>query len=152
MKTKMVKNYLYDGLGFPIELDDVELCFIENDWHPRIDVYKVADDVIKKLAVQETRLTGNQVRFIRSYFSMPLREFGEKVAHETHGAVRKWEQKGDNPTSMNSNTEHELRLYIIEALHSKTHEPKSKFYDLYIATKRFFSSDTDSSSTVHASI
>ncbi|CAM4464429.1 MAG: hypothetical protein LEGION0403_FIIPPAGN_02377 [Legionella sp.] len=72
MKTKIVKNYLYDGLGFPVELDDVEMCFIENDWHPRIDVQKVADEVIKKLAVQETRLTGNQVRFIRSYFSMPL--------------------------------------------------------------------------------
>lgn len=152
MKTKIVKNYLYGGLGFPVELDDVEMCFIENDWHPRVDVQKVADEVIKKLAIQETRLTGHQVRFIRSYFSMPLREFGEKVAHETHGAVQKWERKGNSPTSMNSNTEHELRLYIIEALHTKTQESKSKFYDLYIATKRFFRSNDDSTSIVHASI
>lgn len=152
MKTKKVKNYIYDGLGFPVELDDVEMCFIENDWHPRVDVQKVADEVIQKLAVQEIRLTGNQVRFIRSYFSMSLREFGEKVAHETHGAVQKWEQKGNSPTSMNSNTEHELRLYIIETLHSKTQESKSKFYDLYIATKRFFRNDDDSTSIVHASI
>lgn len=130
----------------------MELCFIENDWHPRVDAQKVADEVIKMLAVQETRLTGNQVRFIRSYFSMPLREFGEKVAHETHGAVQKWEQKGNSPTNMNSNTEHELRLYIIEALHSKTKESKSKFYDLYMATKRFFRSDDDVTSRVHARI
>lgn len=148
----MVNSYLYDGLGFPVELDDVEMCFIENDWHPLIDVQSVADDVIKKLAVQETRLTGNQVRFIRSYFSMPLREFGEKVVHESHGAVQKWEQKGNNPTSMNSNTEHELRLYIIEELHSKAQASKSKFYDVYMATKRFFSSDNDSTSIVHATI
>ncbi len=152
MKTKMIKNYLYNGLGFPIELDDVEMFFIENDWHPRIDVQKVADDVIKKLAVQETRLTGNQVRFIRSYFSMPLREFGEKVVHETHGAVRKWEQKGDSPTNMNPNTEHELRLYIIEKLHAKTKESKSKFFDIYMATKRFFTSDSNSTTIIHASI
>ena len=89
------------------------MCFIENDWHPLVDVQKVADEVLKKLAVQETRVTGNQVRFIRSYFSMPLREFGEKVAHETHGAAQKWEQKGENPTSMNSNTEHPVsKLYL----------------------------------------
>lgn len=68
---------------------------------------------------------------------MPLREFGEKVVHESHMAVKKWEQKGDCPTNMNSNTEHELRLYIIEEIHTKLHEPKSKFYDIYMATKRF---------------
>jgi DNA-binding transcriptional regulator YiaG len=152
MKTKIVKDYLYDGLGFPIELTNVEMCFIENDWHPRIDVQKVADDVIKKLAIQETRLTGDQVRFIRSYFSMPLREFAEKVAHETHGAVQKWEKKGNKPTSMNSNTEHELRLYIIEMIHKKNQKSKSKFYDLYIATKRFFKSDYDDNSMAHGSI
>jgi DNA-binding transcriptional regulator YiaG len=148
----MVKNYVYEGLGFPVELDNVEMLFIENDWHPRIDIQRIADNVVKKLAVQETRLTGNQVKFIRSYFSMPLREFGEKVVHESHGAVRKWEQKGNSPTNMNSNTEHELRLYVIEELHSKADESKSKFYDIYMATKQFFSSDEESTAIVHASI
>ena len=150
MKTKIVNNYVYDGLGFPVDMKDVEMVYIENDWHPKIDVQKIADDVIAQLAVQEARLTGNQVRFIRSYYSMPLREFGEKVAHESHMAVSKWEKKGDFPTKMNANTEHELRLYIIEKSLSKSQESKSKFFDIYMATKRFFSVDQNKSPIVHA--
>ena len=69
---------------------------------------------------------------------MSLREFGERVVHESHMAVCKWEKRGDLPTHMNLNTEHELRLYIVENLHVKTKEPKSKFFDIYLATKRFF--------------
>jgi DNA-binding transcriptional regulator YiaG len=150
MKTKIVKNYVYEGLGFPVELESTEMYFIDGDWHPKIDVQKVADDVIAKLAVQETRLTGHQVKFIRSYYSMPLREFGEKVVHESHMAVSKWEKKGDLSTNMNSNTEHELRLYIIEKLHEQSREPKSKFYDIYMATKRFFSVDQNEPTIIHA--
>lgn len=150
MKTKMVNNYIYEGLGFPVELDGVEMTHLDDEWHPRINVQKVADDVIKQLATQEARLTGTQVKFIRSYFSMPLREFGEKVVHESHMAVKKWEQKGDSPTNMNSNTEHELRLYIVEKLHSRSQESKSKFYDIYMATKRFFNNEGTSTTIIHA--
>lgn len=150
MKTKIVASYVYDGLGFPVELEEVTMVYLENEWHPKIDVQKIADDVITKLAVQEERLTGNQVKFIRSYYSMPLREFGEKVVHESHMAVSKWEKKGAFPTNMNSNTEHELRLYIVEKSLSKSQESKSKFFDLYMATKRFFSVDQNKTSIVHA--
>ncbi len=65
MKNKIVKNFVYEGLGFPVELSRVEMVYIKDDWYPKIDVQKVADEVIAKLAVQESRLTGNQVKFIR---------------------------------------------------------------------------------------
>src|SRR3990167_10375672 len=141
MKSKIVKNYLYEGLGFPVELETVELRFINGEWCPIINVKKIASEVIEKLAVQETKLTGHQVKFIRSYYSMSLRSFGEKVVHESHMAVNKWEKRAELPTNMNSNTEHELRLYIIENMLLKSKASKSKFYDVYMATKRFFGSD-----------
>jgi DNA-binding transcriptional regulator YiaG len=134
MKTKIVKKFMYDGLGFPIELLNVQLVNINGDWVPKIDVRQVANEAIKKLSTQESRLTGNQVKFIRSYFSMPLREFGKKVVHETHAAVKKWESKGDEITSMNENTEQVLRLFIIE----QTSTPKSDFYKVFQQSKRFF--------------
>ncbi len=74
---------------------------------------------------------------------MTLREFGEKVVHESHMAVCKWEKKGELATNMNSNTEHELRLYIVEKLLSKSKESQSKFYEEYLATKRFFCVNTN---------
>ena len=150
MKTKIVKNYLYEGLGFPVELESAEIKYIDGEWYPIIDVKTVADDVIEKLANQEARLTGDQVKFIRSYYSMPLREFGEKVVHESHMAVSKWEKRANLPTNMNSNTEHELRLYIIEKMYSESKSAKSKFFDIYMATKRFFSGDQNKPSIVHA--
>lgn len=152
MKKTTHKHYKYEGFGFPVDLADVEMLYIENDWHPKIDIQKLSDGVIKELAIQETRLTGNQVRFIRSYFSMTLREFSQKVVHESHSAVQKWEKKENSPTHMNTNTEHELRLYIIEEIHKRSQSPKSKFYDIYLATKKFFGSDRNSTSIIHASV
>jgi len=134
MKTKMIKSFVYEGLGFPIELLNVQMIEINGEWVPKIDIHQIADEAVKKLATQESRLTGNQVKFIRSYFSMPLREFGKKVVHETHAAVKKWESNGEKITAMNENTEQVLRLFIIE----QTSALKSDFYKIFQESKRFF--------------
>lgn len=70
---------------------------------------------------------------------MSLRDFGQKVIHESHMPVSKWEKAGDSSTKMNLNTEHELRLYIMEKKFVAANFSKSKFYDMYLATKHFFS-------------
>jgi len=137
MKTKIEPIFLYEGLGFPIELENVEMIKINNEWHPKIDVRYVADEIIKKLATQEERLTGNQVKFIRSYFSMPLREFGEIVVHESHTAVSKWEKYKDEITNMNENTEQVLRLYIIEQTQTKTKADQKNFYSNFKRSRAF---------------
>ena len=67
----------------------------------------------KKLITQESRLSGNQVKFIRSYFSMPLRKFGETVVHEVILPSANGKKRND-VTNMNENTEQVLRLFIIE--------------------------------------
>ncbi|KTC95201.1 hypothetical protein [Legionella feeleii] len=81
-----------------------------DEWLPKIDGQYIADEIIKKLAIQKERLTGNQVKYIRSYFSMPQPEFGKTVVHESHSAVRKWEKCRDEITTMNENTEHRFTL------------------------------------------
>lgn len=137
MKTRIESTFLYEGLGFPIELENVEMININDEWYPKIDVHYVADEIIKKLATQEERLTGNQVKFIRSYFSMPLREFGETVAHVTHTAVSKWEKQGDDITNMDENTEQVLRIYIIEQTQTKTKAEQKNFYSNFTRSKAF---------------
>jgi DNA-binding transcriptional regulator YiaG len=137
MKTKIEPTFLYEGLGFPVELENVEMININDEWHPKIDVHYVADEIIKKLAIQEERLTGNQVKFIRSYFSMPLREFGETVVHESHTAVNKWEKYEDEITNMNENTEQVLRLFIIEQTQTKTIADQKNFYSNFKRSSAF---------------
>ncbi len=53
MKTKIVPTFLYEGLGFPIELGNVETVKFNREWLPKIDLQYIADEVIKKLAFKK---------------------------------------------------------------------------------------------------
>ena len=152
MKTKIEPVFLYEGLGFPIELENVEMVDINGEWHPKVDIRYIADEVIKKLAIQESRLTGNQVKFIRTYFSMPLREFGEKVVHESHTAVSKWEKRGNEATNMNENTEQVLRLFIIDQTLTKTKTQQANFYKNFRSTKIFFDAKDKKPKPLHLNL
>jgi DNA-binding transcriptional regulator YiaG len=131
MESKIVKHFIYEGLGFPIELQQVEMRKINNKWHPKIDVKRVADAAMVALVSQKERLTGNQIKFIRSYFSMSLRDFANKVVNESHSAVSKWEKCGNNATNMDINIEKILRLYIYDKVCVKANVQKTKFYQTY---------------------
>jgi hypothetical protein len=137
MKTKVKNNYLYTGLGFPVLLDQVEIVLLGNEWHPKIDVRKVANIVIEVLAAKESPLTGNEVRFVRTHFGMSLRDFANNVVHETHTAVKKWEDKRDEPTKMNPNTEFVIRNYIIEETSTKS-EKKAKYFGRTVQARKFY--------------
>lgn len=141
MNKKIVKNYTYTGLGFPVELHNVEMIEIEGEFQPKIDVRKVATAAMKSLISQKERLTGNQIKFIRTYFSMTLREFA-KVVNESHMAVKKWEDFGDDATNMDRNIEIMLRLHIFDQVVIKTTDDikvKIKFYNQFIALTQMFS-------------
>jgi DNA-binding transcriptional regulator YiaG len=129
MTKKLIKNYVYEGLGFPVTLRDVELIKINGEAIPKIDIREVADSAIKSLALQKSKLTGNQIKFIRTYFSMSLREFGKVVVNESHAAVRKWENTNNKPTNMDPNIEKGIRLYICDKIFIKNKNDKVKFYE-----------------------
>lgn len=136
MKTKIVKKIKYEGLNFPIELLNVTMVMIDGEWLPKIDVRKVADAVIKELPFQKERLTGNQIRFIRTYFEMSLRDFALKVVNESHAAVAKWEKFDEKSTNMDINIEILLRLYVIERVVAKSQKQKNKFFDNYMELRK----------------
>ncbi len=129
IESKQEKKYLYTGFGFPVLLEKVELVKVMGCWSPKIDIKGLAAVVIRALTEKSGKLTGSQVRFIRDYFSMSLRTFAEKVVKQSHSAVQKWEKAGDQPTSMDENTEDMLRLYILNHLSSENKE--HQLYQLY---------------------
>ena len=130
MNNKIEKSYIYTGLGFPIELHNVEMIKINGELHPKIDVRKVADAAMEFLITQQTRFTGNQVKFIRTYFSMSFRDFA-KVVNESHTAIKKWENFADNVTTMDLNIEIMLRLYICDYIIKLNKQNKNEFYNQY---------------------
>lgn len=141
MKTKTIENFIYEGLGFPIQLKRVQIIYIDGEWHPKIDVHKVSREAIKALVTQNSRLSGNQVKFIRLYFCMTLREFAKQVVHESHTAVSKWEKYGDEATNMDGNIEAMLRLYVYEKQCMKTEKQRNSFYKKYQEVKQLFLTD-----------
>lgn len=138
MTKKLMKTYIYKGLGFPIELNNVEMIMIDGEYAPKIDIRLIADRAIKNLVLQKTKLTGNQVKFIRSYFSLSLREFS-KIVNESHTAVKKWEIFKNKSTSMDPNIETSIRLYIYDKICIKNKNDKIKFYDQYHAVTEIVS-------------
>ena len=65
--------------------------------------------MIATLCQKETPLTGNQVKFVRQYFELSLREFAELFGL-SHPAIIKWEKHGDNFAEISPATEKILRL------------------------------------------
>lgn len=132
MKKKLMKSYIYKGFGFPVTLHNVQMIKINNEDAPKIDIRALSDKVIKSFILQQEKLTGNQIKFIRTYFSMSLREFS-KVINESHTAVQKWEKFKNKPTNMDPNIERGIRLYIYDKIFVKSQSDKSKFYNKYHA-------------------
>ena len=143
MSTKILKKYTYNGLGFPIELNNVEMISFNGESHPKIDVKKVADSAIKSLISQKSRLTGNQIKFIRSYFSLSLRDFAI-VVNESHMAVKKWEDFKDRSTNMDKNIEIMLRLHIFDRIEKplKNEKKQMTFYNHFLKLTKMFSVPT----------
>lgn len=128
MKKKNAKNFKYEGFGFPVILEEVELREIDGQWVPKLDVRNVAEEVIKELPFQKERFSGAQIKFIRNYFEMSLRKFADEVVFESHTAVAKWEKEINR---MDINFEIMLRLYIHEKVSVKTKKEEKEFFEDY---------------------
>ncbi len=89
-------EYEYLGLGFPMKLKNV-VCFkIHEQWHPKIDVEKVADDAFHHLLEKTSTspLTGNEIEFIRTYLNLSKKAFAEKL-NVAQTTLSRWEKAGN---------------------------------------------------------
>lgn len=112
---KIQKQLVYEGFGFPVVLLNVPMIKVFGQWTPKVDYNKLARSLLKAIAMKETRLTGNEVRFARQFFELTLTKFGEQF-DVSHPAVMKWEKSENEPTPMSWSTEKDLRLFILDKL------------------------------------
>ena len=118
MNTKIQKEYVDMGFGFPVYLQNVPMVKVRGVWTPKVNYKKLSEEVLKKLVFKDSRLTGNELKFIRQKFGKTLVEFGE-MFYVTHPAVLKWEKQGDDFTNMNWVTEKDIRLSAFLLVSSK---------------------------------
>lgn len=120
MKEKKIqKSFVDHGLGFPVKLCNVPMVKVRGVWTPDIDYNRLSLAVLKALCEKQTRLAGNEIRFIRLHFEMTLQEFAKRFS-VSHVAVIKWEWMNNLATAMNWSTEKDIRLYLLSKISNKS--------------------------------
>jgi transcriptional regulator with XRE-family HTH domain len=118
MKKKKIKKFIYEGLGFPIVLENVPIINFHGETVPDIDYNQLQKAVLLHLCHKSSPLTGNEIKFIRKYFEMTLAEFGKKFGC-SHVAVIKWEKFGNKFAKIEPTTDICIRLFVFSQLNTK---------------------------------
>lgn len=129
MEHKLQKKYLDHSLGFPVILLNAPLVKVRGHWALHVNYNDYQKAILHLLAHKETRLTGNEVHFIRTYFEMTVRVFAERFSVK-HPAVLKWEAKGNESTQMTWSTEKDMRLFILDELEDKATDLRELYRSL----------------------
>ncbi len=126
MKNTKIATFIFEGLGFPIKLIHVPLRKVYGEWVLDINLKQFQITVLHMLARKPTRLTGDELRFIRHFLEKSTRDFA-KLFSVSHAALVKWE---NNETQMSFCTEVYVRLYILHYLKVNSKEFMSTFIDI----------------------
>lgn len=118
MKQK-IKNYEWNGFGFPVIFDELPAVKLRGELVPDVDFQELAAPLIQFICTtQDSAFSGNQVKFIRMHFNMSLRDFAEFMG-VTHQSVMRWEKKEKASAHMGAHVEFFMKVRILRKLHSK---------------------------------
>jgi DNA-binding transcriptional regulator YiaG len=121
-----MKTFVFEALGFPVELRNVPMVEVRGVWTPDIDLNVLQRVVLLELAHRAEGLTGNQIRFIRSWLHLSLTGLAHLLG-VTHPAVLKWEQMGDACPSIAVTTQRAIRLLVLDAILKKDTDFRNAF-------------------------
>lgn len=118
MKTT-IRDYEWLGYGFPVIFDELPAIKIQGELVPDVDFSDFEKPLIEYIcAHQDIPLSGNQVKFIRHFLGMSLREFA-KLLNVKHQSVMRWEERKHSAAQIDVNTEIVTRIKILKKLKVK---------------------------------
>jgi DNA-binding transcriptional regulator YiaG len=135
----MNNNFVFEGFGFPVQLENVDFINHQGELYPNINYEQLARKVVLYLIESEYALTGNQVKFLRKQLGLSLEDFG-KMLDVSHAAVIKWEAKGNLATEMMYANEVLLRMNVLKLL--KEEQDFAKYFT-HISSMRFLDTTHD---------
>lgn len=126
MKNRKKSTFVFEGFGVPIKLINVPMKKIFGEWCIDINMNKLMEVTLGALIHKPIALTGDELRFIRSYLDMTTTEFG-KLFCVSHVAVLKWEKE---ETKVSPPLELCMRLYVLDHLKAKDKEFRALYKEL----------------------
>lgn len=106
------ETFIYEGLGFPIELIDIPMKKVFGEWVIDIDMNALQMFVFKGLIHKPYPLTGREMRFMRKFTEMSTTEFGKNLG-VSHATVVKWEKEQAKVSPIQ---ETYIRMYFLDFL------------------------------------
>ena len=114
----IIKNYQWNGFGFPIIFEKLPAIKVRGELIPDINFDELASPIIQFICIkQDFCFSGNQIKFIRHYLKMTLRDFANFIG-VTHQSVMRWEEKAKASAHMGAHVEFVMKIKVLKALHS----------------------------------
>lgn len=127
-RMKPDKPFVYEGLGFPVELVGFPTKKIRDVVVPDMDLNELQEMVFRALITKESRFSGAEIKYIRSYLRETQSEFSKNLNQANHSIVSQWEAKGVKFTGMEINTEVVLRVYMYTSMSRSTKQATDPFW------------------------
>ena len=109
---KIDKKFVYEGLGFPVILYNVPMIKLRGKGALDINMNLFQQAVLLALAYYPFDLTGDHIRYIRSWLRLSYEKFAALFG-VTHPAVLKWEKAKDRTAKISVSTQREIRLFVL---------------------------------------
>jgi len=116
--TKLNQVYHYTECGLKnIWLNGV---YLDADGDPVIpNLNHLHQEIAKELALQKKRLSGNEIRFLRTHIGLSAADFAKKILKVAPETVSRWEH---DKQVMDSSTELLLRMLTLKKVHFTDYE------------------------------
>ena len=105
-------NVIFEELGFPIILLDPPMVEVRGHQVPDVNLRELQQAVFRLLIVKSARFSGAEIRFVRKHLRMRQADLARVLNMANHSVVSQWENKEDQPTGMEYNTEVLLRVWM----------------------------------------
>lgn len=121
--SKILENYTFTGFGFDVLLKNVSVKSVDGEEFPAINLSELKNTTAKALLTSKQRLTGYQIKFLRTYLKMSYDEVAAEI-HVAASTLRSWENKGADFTGFDVAHEKAFRIMVINKI---LENEKSKF-------------------------
>lgn len=116
MKTKKAKNFVYEGLGFPVLFKEVAVKEVLGEMVPDVNHRHLQDEAFRSLLTARFKLSGAHLNFVRHYMGLKQDDLAQRLGLSGHSMISKWEKKRTAATGMTSAMEAGIRMLMCEYL------------------------------------
>lgn len=89
---KKYETFIYEGLGFPVELIDCPMKKVLGEWVLDINLPALQRLVFNGLIHKPHSLTGKEIRFMRKFLGLSTTKLADKLGI-SHATIVKWENE-----------------------------------------------------------